>query len=194
MQRISAELEKMSEGQIQKLYDEQNALNEWQMSEDTPETLASMPTLTLADIDTKPENIPSEISNAGNICVLRHPIGRNGVCYVSMYFDINGLTEEEHSQAALLCEVLGKLDTAQYSAEQLTKVKNLKEQITAIELGQGVAAFNRFHQTCNHPGLTHISLPELPAVEFSFVWMKASDNHALPFLVSQMQQYFHKET
>lgn len=76
----------------------------------------------------------------------------------------------------------------------ICKVKNLKEQITAIELGQGVAAFNRFHQTCNHPGLTHISLPELPAVEFSFVWMKASDNHALPFLVSQMQQYFHKET
>ena len=30
------------------------------------------------------------------------------------------------------------------------KVKNLKEQITAIELGQGVAAFNQFHQTCNH--------------------------------------------
>jgi presequence protease len=120
MLRISAELEKMSEAQIQKLYDEQNALNEWQMSEDTPETLASMPALTLADVDTKPENIPSEISNAGNICVLRHPIGHNGVCYVSMYFDINGLTEEEYSQAALLCEVLGKLDTAQYSAEQLT--------------------------------------------------------------------------
>lgn len=75
----------------------------------------------------------------------------------------------------------------------ICKVKNLKEQITAIELGQGVAAFNQFHQTCNHPGLTHISLPELPAVEFSFAWMKASGNQALPFLVSEMQRYFQKE-
>ena len=76
---------------------------------------------------------------------------------------------------------------------RICKVKNLKEQITAIELGQGVAAFNQFHQTCNHPGLTHISLPELPAVEFSFAWMKTSGNHALPFLVSEMQRYFQKE-
>ena len=119
MQRIGTELENMSEAQVKALYDEQNALIEWQMSEDSPEVLASMPALTIADVDAKPEYFQTEISNIEDICVLRHPISHNGVCYVSMYFDINGLDEEEYSQAALLCDVLGKLETSQYSAEQI---------------------------------------------------------------------------
>ena len=73
---------------------------------------------------------------------------------------------------------------------KIHKVKDLKAQIAAVELGQGVAAFNRFHQTCNHPGLRHVPLPELPEVEFSLAWPKASGNYALPFLVSMMQQHF----
>lgn len=71
-------------------------------------------------------------------------------------------------------------------------VPDLKAQIYAVEFGRGIAAFNRFHQTCNHPSLSHISVPELPAVEFSLVWDKSSDNRALPFLVSQFQNYFQK--
>ena len=76
---------------------------------------------------------------------------------------------------------------------KICKVKDLKEQITAIELGQGVAAFNQYHQTCNYPGLTHISVPELPAVEFSIAWLESSGNPALPFLISVLQQHFHKQ-
>lgn len=73
---------------------------------------------------------------------------------------------------------------------KICTVPDLKAQIAAVELGRGIAAFNRFHQTCNHPGLTHISVPELPAVEFSLAWDKAAKNHALPYLVSQFQSHF----
>lgn len=69
-------------------------------------------------------------------------------------------------------------------------VRDLKAQIIAVELGQGVAAFNRFHQTCNHPGLCHRPLPELPDVEFSLVWEKSSTAGILPCLVSVFQETF----
>lgn len=69
-------------------------------------------------------------------------------------------------------------------------VTDLKAQIAAVELGRGIVAFNRFHQTCNYPGLAHTAVPELPAVEFSLVWSKAAKNLALPHLVSQFQIQF----
>ena len=75
---------------------------------------------------------------------------------------------------------------------KICMVPDLKAQIAAVELGRGIAAFNRFHQTCNHPGLTHVSVPELPAVEFSLAWDKTAKNHALPYLVSQFQVHFNK--
>lgn len=72
----------------------------------------------------------------------------------------------------------------------ICNVPDLKAQISAVELGRGIAAFNRFHQTCNHPSLAHIAVPELPAVEFSLAWDKASGNRILPYLVSQFQKHF----
>jgi DNA-binding transcriptional LysR family regulator len=76
-------------------------------------------------------------------------------------------------------------------APKIHKVSDLKAQITAVELGRGIAAFNCYHQTCNYPGLAHIAVPELPAVEFSLVWDKTSANPLLPYLVTEFQNYFH---
>lgn len=69
-------------------------------------------------------------------------------------------------------------------------VKDLKSQIAAVELGRGVAAFNRYHQTCNHPGLKHIPVKELKPVEFSFIWKKTSRNTALPGMINQLKNMF----
>ena len=121
-QKMSAELENMSAEAIAARQAEQAALTEWQMSEDTPEALSTMPVLTLADVDAKPEDIPTEITQEGDIRIIRHTLGHNGVCYVSLYFDIDGHTEEEYAQLSLLCEVLGKLDTTRYTSEKLTNM------------------------------------------------------------------------
>jgi presequence protease len=118
--RMGAELDALSEEDVQKLVDEQKSLIEWQTSEDTPETLALMPTLTLSDIDSKPENVPSEISVINDITVIKHPIAHNGLCYCNLYFDVDNFSEEELSALSFLCELFGKLDTDKYSAEKLT--------------------------------------------------------------------------
>ncbi len=143
MQRMGAELDGMTEEDLQRLYDEQNALTEWQMSEDEPEALSAVPSLELSDVDTEPEYIPTEVSYADGILILRHPIGHNGVCYCNMYFDINGLSETEYSQTALLCELLGKLETSEYSSEELANA--VRRTFGALDFS--VATFARENET-----------------------------------------------
>ena len=118
--RMSAELDALDEQDIKRLYDEQENLARWQMSDDAPETLSCMPKLTLSDIDKKPERIPSEITENNGIRIIRHPVGHNGLCYCNLYFDAEGFNERELSELSLLCELFGKLDTEKYSAEKLT--------------------------------------------------------------------------
>ncbi len=61
----------------------------------------------------------------------------------------------------------------------LLRVPDLKAQMAAVEFGSGVAAFNQYHQACNHPGLTHCPLPELPDVDFCTVWSRDCGNPAV---------------
>ena len=119
MQRVDSRLASMSDEAVQALHAKQEALAAWQMSEDSPEVLATMPSLTLADVDVHPEQIPTEISEADGVQILHHPVNSNGIIYCSLYFDISDLTEQEISRAALLCDLLGKLDTIRYTSEKL---------------------------------------------------------------------------
>lgn len=65
----------------------------------------------------------------------------------------------------------------------LLRVPDLKAQMAAVEFGSGVAAFNQYHQACNHPGLTHCPLPELPDVDFCTVWSRDCGNPAVPLFL-----------
>ena len=67
---------------------------------------------------------------------------------------------------------------------------DLRSQILALESGLGIAAFNVHHSLCNHPGLAHVPLSELPPSEFSAVWPSSSDNPALEPLLACLRRHF----
>ena len=73
---------------------------------------------------------------------------------------------------------------------KLLVVKDLEEQMQAIELGLGVSAFNENHQMCHHPGLCHIPLPELPPVDFRIAWKRANSNPAVCRLLDLLHEQF----
>ena len=124
--RLKTEISALDKAKLQKLHQEQEELAFWQKSEDTPQALATMPTLCLADVDPKPEKLPTEVLKKEEITILKHPIGHNGVFYCNLYFDANGFSEQEYSQLTLLCEVLGQLETKKYSADKLAnKIRRL---------------------------------------------------------------------
>ncbi len=143
LNRISRELENLSEDDVRKIYDEQDALLSWQMSEDTPEALATMPTLSLDDIDASPENIPTRHYLKSGLHFREYPVSNNGVSYFSLFFDINGFSEKEYSQLSLMCELLGKLDTDKYSSADLANV--IRENLGSLEFS--VTAFSGENET-----------------------------------------------
>jgi presequence protease len=143
MNRIAAELENFSEEDVQAIYDEQDALLSWQMSEDSPEALATMPTLSLDDVDATPEDIPTRQYDKNGVHFLEHSVSNNGVAYFSLFFDINGFSEKEYSELSLMCELLGKLDTDKYSSSDLANV--IRENLGSLEFS--VTAFSGENET-----------------------------------------------
>lgn len=123
--RLKAASESWSEADRAALIREQESLDAWQASADTPEALASIPTLRLEDIPAKPADIPLETGKLGDVPLLRHSIPTSGVGYINLYFDVTGLTAQQLPCVSLLCALLGELDTAKHSGLELQRLSRL---------------------------------------------------------------------
>lgn len=109
-----------------------DALNAWQNAPDSPEALASLPKLTLADVSEEPEIYPTEMCGISDVPLLRHEIPSAGIVYASLYFDVTGLEPAEISALSFLCQLLGKVNTSRRSADELSR---------AIQLNCGSMSF-----------------------------------------------------
>ena len=117
--RLARESAAWTEEKKRELLAQQEALEAWQHSEDTPENLAKLPRLTLADIQADPEDQPTEVLDLSGTPVLLHRVETGGISYVNLYFDAPGYDEADLSRLSFLCELLGQLDTERSTAEQL---------------------------------------------------------------------------
>eukprot|EP01062_Namystynia_karyoxenos_P067198 TRINITY_DN61095_c0_g1_i1.p1 TRINITY_DN61095_c0_g1~~TRINITY_DN61095_c0_g1_i1.p1 ORF type:complete len:1144 (+),score=404.60 TRINITY_DN61095_c0_g1_i1:76-3432(+) len=101
-----AELEaagaRMTSEEKAKVAEEVKALKEAQNRPDTPEELATIPRLSIADIDreVQGEVLREESAEEGGLTLLRHPISSNGILYVVAALDLSCLSLEE--EVALL--------------------------------------------------------------------------------------------
>lgn len=77
----------------------------FQQQPDSPEAIATLPTLSLSDISPLPEKRPLTVETADGITVLRHDIATAGILYTNLYFSINDLTREELPVLSLLCHL-----------------------------------------------------------------------------------------
>lgn len=103
----------------------QESLTAWQESKDSADALAALPRLELSDISPEPEVFPTESGVISGVPLLRHEITSGGISYVTLYFDVTGLGEEEVSALSFLCRLLGKTATSKYSAEELSRRSQL---------------------------------------------------------------------
>lgn len=100
-------------------------LLKWQNTPDSPQAIATLPKLTLADITAKPENLPTEVKNIGGVPALLHKVGAGGILYFSLYFDVNDCDENDLSTLAFATALLGELGTKNYTAEQMMNIKRI---------------------------------------------------------------------
>ncbi len=117
--RLEKESAAWSQEEREMLINREKRLVEMQSREDTPEVLATLPKLTLADVSPEPEQFPTEIIKTDGVTVLRHDIPTSGIVYCTFYFDAMQFTEQELPALSFLTGILGKLRTKKHSAKEL---------------------------------------------------------------------------
>lgn len=127
--RLKKANEELTEEVRLRLKQEETRLKEYQNSEDTPESKAKLPRLDLEDIDKEPVKLPTKQENIEDVPLLVHPQKTNKLAYYSFYFDAGEVAKEELPYYRLFAELIGKLGTSQFSADQLA-------QEIAIEVGK----------------------------------------------------------
>jgi Zn-dependent M16 (insulinase) family peptidase len=105
----------LSEQQIHELVQDNHHLQEWQSVPDTPEDIAKIPFISLQDIKKAAEQLPLEVVKTDSYTLLKHDVFTNGIVYLKAYLDISHLSEEELPWMALINELIGSLDTENYS-------------------------------------------------------------------------------
>jgi Zn-dependent M16 (insulinase) family peptidase len=149
--RLARELDAMSEADKDELRARNAALALWQQTPDSPEQLATLPSLPLSEIGEMPEitkTVEEEISGAK---LLYHPVKTDGVTYISLYFSLCDLTLDELSRLAILPALFGELPTKNYSVADLQR--EIKTYIGSISYDLGVHSREGENEKCT-PCLT----------------------------------------
>ncbi len=108
----------MGDGELAGIAAEVEALRAEQEAPDSPEALATLPQLTVADVeDPAPEPEPRDV-DAPLPCIA-HELDTHGIDYVYHYFDLRRCHVEELPYVGVLSDLLGKLDTRRHNASDL---------------------------------------------------------------------------
>ncbi len=81
----------LSEAELQAIIDDTRELKALQEKPDSPEALASIPVLTLEDLDKENKPIPLAVSELDGSQVLFHDLFTNGIVYLDLGFDLHAL-------------------------------------------------------------------------------------------------------
>ena len=84
----------MSEDDLEEIVANTQELRRLQETPDSPEALATLPMLTLADLDQEVSTIPIEILDIAGSRLLYHDLFTNGIVYLDVGFDMRALPQE----------------------------------------------------------------------------------------------------
>ena len=115
----------LSKEELEQLVAETKALKEYQQEEDTPEALATVPMLAKSDISPEIEWYDLEEKTISDIPVLHHPDFTSNILYTNLYFDLRALPQELIPYANLLNEIIGLMNTENYSFGELDNALNI---------------------------------------------------------------------
>lgn len=109
--RLAGERAAMSDADLQRIMDEAQTLQRMQATPDTPEALATIPSLTLSDLDPQVKTVPIEVDELAGCRVLYHDLFTNGIVYLDLGFDLHALPAEDVPYMGLFGRALLELGT-----------------------------------------------------------------------------------
>ena len=101
------------------------ALKAAQEAPDTEEALRSIPILARSDIRKDAERLPLEVRDLAGTKVLFSDLETNGIVYLTFYFPMAAVAQEDLPYAYLLAEMFGAVDTAEHSYAELAMLRSL---------------------------------------------------------------------
>ncbi len=109
----------------------------WQATPDSPEQLATLPKLSLDEVDREPYLIPTEEGEQDGVTVLTHRVNCPGIVHVKAYFSLTDATLSELTELSVLGLLMGKLPTRKYTGPELEKalrntVGRMSFSVTAV--------------------------------------------------------------
>ena len=125
-ERLAAVEAAMTPEDYVRVADEEAALRRLQEEPDSPEALAVLPRLSVADIKDAPEEPAYGPVEDASVPTLRHDVPTRGIAYAYRYFDLDRVAFDELPYVAVLGLVLGKLGTARHTASELDTLVNGK--------------------------------------------------------------------
>ena len=137
--RLKAIKDAMTEDQIKDVIESTKLLKAAQAAEDSPEARATLPRLSLDDIDPKARELPIEVVREGNgmdATILTHDLTTSGILYADVGFDFSSVDHEDLPYLPLFTRLLMEGGTT--SMDEVT----LQRKIGAETGGIGVSLFS----------------------------------------------------
>jgi Zn-dependent M16 (insulinase) family peptidase len=101
-ERLARAKAAMSAAEIEQVIRETHELKALQVTPDSDEALATIPTLKLADMERQHKSIPTHESSANGITTLYHDLPTNGIVYLDLAFEMHTLHPDQVSYMGLM--------------------------------------------------------------------------------------------
>ncbi len=102
----------------------QDTLFAWQKTEDTKEQLATIPLLSISDIDPKPMTYPTTERMTDGVTVLEHPVATHGIIHSALYFDLADYSLEDLTRLSAVKDLFTQLPTSRLSVQDIQRELN----------------------------------------------------------------------
>jgi presequence protease len=99
------------EDELRQILENTKKLKELQITPDSPEALATIPTLTLSDLDKKNKLIPCELMEAQGSTLLYHDLFTNGIVYLDLGLNLHALPQVYLPYVGLFSQALLEMGT-----------------------------------------------------------------------------------
>ena len=109
----------LSPEERQRIVREEELLRERQIAPDSPEAIATLPRLGIADLDEEPAAPAYALDADAPLACVRHDLPTHGIAYAYRYFDADCLEFDDLPYLSVLAQTLGKLDTAHHTAAEI---------------------------------------------------------------------------
>ncbi len=122
---LDAHKASLKASELDDLIDENKALLARQDSPDSAEAKETIPQLSRRDLPTHLDKTPRELVEKDGITYLYHDLPTSGIHYVDFAFDLSHVGKEDGLYLALICELVGMVDTDNYKYSDYAKKESL---------------------------------------------------------------------